>query len=142
MSRIKTIMVAVDFSTYSVKISRYARGIAVDLGAKLVFVHVINKRNIIALKHMKVYDSKILSVDDYIVNLKRERTEKMQKLIKETSCTNIPRKIVIRIGIPFIELIDCAEEEQVDIVVMGAKGRSDLAGFLFDRGIITITSPS
>jgi nucleotide-binding universal stress UspA family protein len=124
-------MVAVDFSTYSVKISRYARGIAVDLGAKLVFVHVINKRNIIALKHMKVYDSKILSVDDYIVNLKRERTEKMQKLIKETSCTNIPRKIVIRIGIPFIELIDCAEEEQVDIVVMGAKGRSDLAGFLF-----------
>ena len=55
----------------------------------------------------------------------------MQKLIRETDCTNIPRKMVIRKGIPFIELIDCAEEEQVDIVVMGAKGRSDLAGFLF-----------
>ena len=55
----------------------------------------------------------------------------MQKLIRETDCTTIPRKMVIRTGIPFIELIDCAEEEDVDIVIMGAKGRSDLAGILF-----------
>ena len=39
--------------------------------------------------------------------------------------------MVIRKGIPFIELIDCAEEEDVDIVIMVAKGRSDLAGILF-----------
>jgi nucleotide-binding universal stress UspA family protein len=77
------------------------------------------------------YYSKSLSVDDYFGKLKREGTEKMEKLIKETSCTNIPRKVVIRTGIPFIELIDCAEDEQVDIVIMGTKGRSDLAGFLF-----------
>jgi nucleotide-binding universal stress UspA family protein len=36
--------------------------------------------------------------------------------------------VVIRTGIPYIELIDTAEEENVDIVVMGTKGRSDLAG--------------
>ena len=70
-------------------------------------------------------------MEDYIGKLKREGTEKMQKLIKETSCTDIPHKIVIRTGIPFIELIDCAEEEEIDIVIMGAKGRSDLAEFLF-----------
>jgi nucleotide-binding universal stress UspA family protein len=124
-------MVAIDFSAYSVKISSYARGIAEDLKAKLVFVHVINKRDIIAIKHVIAYYSKSLSVDDYFGKLKREGIEKMQKLIKETSCTNIPRKIVIRMGIPFIELVDCVEEEQVDIVIMGTKGRSDLVGFLF-----------
>jgi nucleotide-binding universal stress UspA family protein len=131
MSRIKTIMVAVDFSAYSSKISKYARGIALDLRAKLVFVHVINKRDLIAIRNVTAYHLKILSVDDYIGKLKRERSEKMQKLIRETDCTNIPRKMVIRKGIPFIELIDCAEEEDVDIVIMGAKGRSDLAGILF-----------
>jgi len=49
----------------------------------------------------------------------------------KTSCTNITHRVVIRTGIPFIELITAAEEEQVDIVIMGAKGRSDLAGILF-----------
>ena len=51
--------------------------------------------------------------------------------MQKTSCTNITLRVVIRTGIPFIELINAAEEEQVDIVIMGAKGRSDLAGILF-----------
>ena len=124
-------MVAVDFSVYSAKIARYARGIAEDLKAKLVFVNVINKRDINSIKQAFVYHSENLSVDDYISNLKRETSEKMQKLLEKTSCTNITHKVVIRTGIPFIELINAAEEEQVDIVIMGAKGRSDLAGILF-----------
>ena len=86
---------------------------------------------IIAVRNVTAYKLKIFSVDDYIEKLKRERTEIMQKLIRETNCNNIPRKMVIRTGIPFMELIECAEEEEVDIVIMGAKGRSDLAGFLF-----------
>jgi nucleotide-binding universal stress UspA family protein len=131
MSRIKKIMVAVDFSVYSVQIVKYARGIAEDLKAKLVFVNVINKRDINAIKQAFVYHSENLSVDDYISNLKRERAEKMQKLMEKTNCTNITHRVVIRTGIPFIELINAAEEEQVDIVIMGAKGRSDLAGILF-----------
>jgi nucleotide-binding universal stress UspA family protein len=130
MSRIKKIMVAVDFSVYSVKIAKYARGIAEDLKANLVFVNVINKRDINAFKQAFGYHSENLSVDDYIGRLKRERTEKMQRLIEKTSCANITHRLVIRTGIPFLELINAAEEEQVDIVIMGAKGRSDLAGIL------------
>ena len=131
MSRIKKILVAVDFSVYSVQIVKYARGIAEDLKAKLVFVNVINKRDINAIKQAFVYHSENLWVDDYISNLRRERAEKMQKLMEKTSCTNITQRVVIRTGTPFIELINAAEEEQVDIVIMGAKGRSDLTGILF-----------
>ena len=131
MSRIKKILVAVDFSVYSVKIAKYARGIAEDLNSKLVFVNVINKRDIKAIKQAFVYHSENLSVDDYLSKLKDERAEKMQKLMQKTSCINITHRVVIRTGIPFVELIIAAEEEQVDIVIMGAKGRSDLAGILF-----------
>ena len=131
MSRIKKIMVAVDFSAYSVEIAKYARGIAEDLKANLVFVNVINKRDIHAITQAFGYHSENLSVDDYIGKLKRERTEKMQKLMQKTSCINITHRVVIRTGIPFLELINAAEEEHVDIVIMGAKGRSDLAGILF-----------
>ncbi len=131
MSRIKKIMVAVDFSVYSVKMAKYARGIAEDLKAQLVFVNVINKRDINAIKQAFVYHSENLSVDDYISKLKSEKSEKMQNLIQKASCANITHRVVIRTGIPFIELIIAAEEEHVDMVIMGAKGRSDLAGILF-----------
>ena len=77
MSRIKKILLAVDFSLYSVQIVKFARGIAENLKAKLVFVNVINKRDINAIKHAFVYHSKNLPVDDYISKLKRERAEKM-----------------------------------------------------------------
>ena len=131
MSRIKKIMVAVDFSVYSVRIANYARGIAEDLKAKLVFVNVINKRDINAIKQAFVHRSGNLSVDDYLSKLKDERAEKMQKLMEKTSCINITLGVMIRMGIPFIELINAAEEEQVDIVIMGAKGRGDFAEILF-----------
>ena len=124
-------MVAVDFSAYSVKIAKYARVIAEDLKAKLVFVNVINKRDINAIKQAFVHRPGNLSVDDYLSLLKDERAEKMRKLMEKTSCINITIRVVIRPGIPFVELIDAAEEEQVDIVIMGAKGRSDLAEILF-----------
>ena len=70
-------MVAVDFSVYSVQIVKYARGIAEDLKAKLVFVNVINKRDINAIQQAFAYHSENLSVDDCISKLKRERAEKM-----------------------------------------------------------------
>jgi nucleotide-binding universal stress UspA family protein len=114
-----------------VKVAKYARGIAEDLKAKLVFVNVINKRDINAIKQAFFNRSGDLSVDDYLSKLKSERAEKMQKLMQKTSCTNITLRVVIRTGIPFIELINTVEEEQVDIVIMGAKGRNDLTGILF-----------
>ena len=131
MSRIRKIMVAVDFSVHSVRIAKYARGIAEDLKAKLVFVNVINKRDINAIKQAFVYHSEKLSVDDFLSKLKRERTNKIQKLVENTRCLNITIRVMIRTGIPFIELIKAAEEERVDIVIMGAKGRSDVAEILF-----------
>ena len=124
-------MVAVDFSVYSAKTAKYARGMAEDLKAKLIFVNVIDKRDINALKQAFVYPAENLPVDDCLRKLKDERAEKMQKLMEKTSCLNVTIRVMIRTGIPFIELIKAAEEEQVDMVIMGAKGRTDFAGILF-----------
>ena len=51
---------AVDFSVYSVNMAKYARGMAEDLKAQLVFVNVINKRDINAVKQAFVYHSENL----------------------------------------------------------------------------------
>jgi nucleotide-binding universal stress UspA family protein len=130
MNKTKKIMVAVDFSEYSPKIMEYAGRLAEDLGAELVFVNVINQRDVDMVKHVTMYTDKI-SVKDYVDGLKEDRTENMQKLLKETSCNRIPNLFLIKKGVPFVELVETAEEEKVDMVVMGTKGRGNIAGILF-----------
>jgi nucleotide-binding universal stress UspA family protein len=130
MSNTKKIMVAVDFSEYSAKIADYAGRLAEDLGAELIFVNVINQRDIDMVKKVTMYTDKI-SVQGYVDGLKEDRTEKMQSLLKETNCRRIPNRFLIKKGVPFVELIETAKEEMVDMVVMGTKGRGNIAGILF-----------
>ncbi|MGD8256203.1 MAG: universal stress protein [Desulfobacterales bacterium] len=130
MSKIKKIMVAVDFSDYSPKIVDYAGVLAEDLAAELIFVNVINQRDVNMVKHVTMYTDKI-SVKDYVDGLKQDRTEQMQNLLTQTNCTQIPNRFIIKKGVPFVELIETAKEEKVDMVVMGTKGRGNISGILF-----------
>ena len=125
----KKIMVAVDFSEYSPKIADYAGRLAEDLGAELLFVNVINQRDIDMVKQVTMYTDKI-TVKGYIEGLIEDRTAQMQNLLKETNCSRIPNRFVIKKGVPFVELIETAKEEKADLVVMGTKGRGNIASML------------
>jgi nucleotide-binding universal stress UspA family protein len=129
MSKIKKIMVAVDFSEYSQKIADHAGRLAEDLGAELIFVNVINQRDVDMVKHVTMYTDKI-SVKDYVDGLEKDRTEQMQLLLTETNCTRIPNRFLIKKGVPFAELVETARAEKVDMVIMGTKGRGNIAGIL------------
>ena len=126
----KKIMVAVDFSEYSPKIMDYAGRLAEDLEAELVFVNVINQRDVDMVDQVTMYTDKI-SAKDYVDGLKKDRTEQMQSLLIQTNCAGIPNRFLIKKGVPFAELVETAKEEKVDMVVMGTKGRGNIAGILF-----------
>ena len=129
MSSIKKIMAAVDFSEYTARIMDYAGRLAEDLGAELLFVNVINQRDVDMVKQVTFYTDSI-SVKDYVNGLKQDRSERLQELIKETRCNQIAHQFIIRTGVPFQELINAAAEEKADMVVMGTKGRGNIAGIL------------
>jgi nucleotide-binding universal stress UspA family protein len=130
MNKTRKIMVAVDFSEYSHKIVDYAARLAEDLGAELIFVNVINQRDVDMVNEVAVHTDKI-SVKDYINGLIHDRNEQMKNLLSDTNCTQIPNRFMIKKGVPFVELVKTAEEEKVDMVVMGTKGRGNIAGILF-----------
>ncbi len=130
MGKIKKIMVAVDFSEYSPQVVDYAGRLAEDMAAELIFVNVINQRDINMVKQVAVYTDKI-SVTSYVDGLRQDRTQEMQKLLEENNCTRIPNRLIIKTGTPFEALVRTAEEEKVDLVVMGTKGRGNIAGILF-----------
>jgi nucleotide-binding universal stress UspA family protein len=70
-------------------------------------------------------------MDKYLENLKDERSMLIQKLIEEISIKDVHIKKVIKYGVPFQKLIEAVQEENADILVMGEKGRGNIAGVLF-----------
>ncbi|MFC1813037.1 universal stress protein [Thermodesulfobacteriota bacterium] len=130
MIKIGKIMVACDFSEYSKEALKYAADLAENLKADLLITHVINQRDVDAVQTVSVYSTAI-SVEEFTKNQEENRSMRIDKLIEETSIAHLPVKKVIRVGIPFQELIRSIKDEGVDLVVMGPKGRSNLKGIFF-----------
>ena len=66
-----------------------------------------------------------------MVNKREERSRLIPKLIEEISIEDVRIKKVIKYGVPFQKLIEAIKEENADILVMGEKGRGNIAGVLF-----------
>ncbi len=129
-TQISKIMVAIDFSKYSDDTLKYAANLADSLGAQLVVANVVNQRDITAMR-AAVQSRSDITTEDYIANEKADRSMKVQKLLEQVDCENLDVKTIFRIGMPFMELIDTIKEEGADLLVMGSKGRTNLANVLF-----------
>ena len=138
MPDIHKIIVGCDLSKYSRDTLAYAATLAKKLQAELIIINVINKRDIDTI--LKVaegqFDRKIekyieKAAEEYVKRVKQDRTQQMEKIIDEVDCADLTIRKVFRIGVPFQELISAVEDEGADLMVMGQKGRSDLAEVLF-----------
>ena len=138
MTNFRKIMVGCDFSKYSKATLAYAAKLADKLEAELIIVNVINKREIdIILKvaegqfdrNIEKYVEK--SAEEYVKRVEKDRARQLEKLIDEIGCASLTIKKVFRVGVPFQELIRAIQDEGADMMVMGQKGRSDLADVLF-----------
>jgi nucleotide-binding universal stress UspA family protein len=138
MKDIHKILVGCDFSKYSRNTIAYAAALAAKFQAELFIVNVINKREIDTIlkvaegqfdRNVEQYIEK--SAKDYAKRVQEDRTRQMDKLIDEIGCGDLKIHKIFRIGVPFQELISAVEDEGADLMVMGQKGRSDLAGVIF-----------
>lgn len=138
MLNINKIMVGCDFSRYSKDTLAYAATLAEKLQAELIIVNVINKRDVDTIlkvaerqfdRNIEKYVEK--TAEEYAKRVKEDRARQMEKLIEEISCAHLSIKKIFRVGVPFQELIQAAEDEGADLMVMGKKGRSDIADVLF-----------
>ena len=125
MKTINKIMVAIDFSEYSLAAASYAARLAEDVGAKLLFTHVYNKRDVDML-NMDATRVPEFSVKDYVDEHMNELKDKLQKLAKKLNCSNLTVEINVCIGDPHEALLQEIKEKLPDLLVMGAKGRSNV----------------
>ena len=147
MDEFKKIMVALGFSEYSEGIFKYADKLAAKLGAELVVANIINSRDVEAVTAITNmgYD---LDPERYIKEVKAERRNAFEKIARDSAVARDSIKLVLEVGNPIDELLKIIIDENVDLVVMGVKGRTDLeqiligsvAEKLFRRSPVTIVS--
>ena len=126
MIDIRTILCPVDFSANSEHALEYALALAQAYHAELVLLHVVQPATYgvdpigagVALPSLMTKE-----MNDAALAQLRELTARVQPRYALVS----PLLIT---GVPFLEIIHQARERQVDLIVMGTRGRSGLSHIL------------
>ena len=135
--KIKKILVAIDFSTYSTPALEYAMDVSKNTKAVIVALNIINQTEIDSVE--REVNSKYpntFSLSKHLTNEIGRRELKMEALIKkvtknESVSTPLPLEIRIGHGNPHVEILKTIDREGIDFLVFGPKGRSNLHDFLF-----------
>ena len=147
MGAAKKILVATGFNQYTEDLLKYATGIAKSMSAELIVASIINARDVEAVGTIAAMGYEVDS-GNYVTGLKKERQQELADILKKVA--EMPEKVrtIFKIGNPSDELLKIAVKENVDLIIMGIKGRSDLEYFfvgsvaekLFRRSPIPILS--
>lgn len=123
------IMVAVGFTEYSEELLGYAATIANSMRAEMIIVNVINSRDVEAVGTIAAMGYEV-DGEHYVSGLKEERRRTLELMLKKISFPAEKIRSVFKIGHPIEELLKIAVRENVGLIVMGIKGRSDLEHML------------
>jgi nucleotide-binding universal stress UspA family protein len=117
MAIFKTILAPTDFSDVSAAGVRYACQLAKDLGAEIIIfnVDVLDESNRIDKREIEQH--------------KRRLAEFVTDKVADAEA-GLKMRQVVDAGQPFGSIVDCAEKEGVDLIVMSSHGRSGLSRML------------
>ena len=130
MEGIKRILAAIDFSLYSPQVLRFAVNLTRELKAQLVVVNVINQRDVQAIE-MVQREFPGQSVSQFVRVATAERVNLFEKLLAAAGAASVGAKKLIKVGVPFKEILNAVDEEKADLLIMGTKGRGNVADALF-----------
>lgn len=98
----------------------------------MLIVNIVNQRDITAMETairkigMQV-DNFPTTIGEYVAGVKEERVADIKELIAKIDGPMPSYNIRIATGVPFKRLIEVANDEKPRLVVIGTKGRSNLA---------------
>lgn len=125
MGAVKKILVAVAFSRYTESLLKYATDIAGMTRAELIIANIINARDVEAVGTIAAMGYEVDS-ENYVAGIKAERQQELDKMLKKIAGPAEKVRMVFKVGNPGDELLKIAIKEDVDLIIMGLKGRTDL----------------
>jgi nucleotide-binding universal stress UspA family protein len=128
MGAVKKILVATGFNQYTEDLLKYAAGIAKSMNVELIVASIINARDVEAVGTIAAMGYEV-DGENYVAGLKKERQQELDDILKKVAQMPETVRTVFKIGNPSDELLKIAIKENVDLIIMGIKGRTDLEYF-------------
>jgi nucleotide-binding universal stress UspA family protein len=144
---VNNIMAALAFGDYTEGIFAYAAQLAQQLGANLLVASIVNSRDVEAVRTVSAMGFEVDGAH-YVDEIRRERRAILDRLVDQAGFPAERLKVVIEVGNPIERLLELVVDAEVDCVVMGLKGRTNLeqvfvgsvAEKLFRRCPVTVIS--
>jgi len=132
MKKIEKILACVDFSEYTRMTMESVVAIAGGTRAEIVVLNIINQRDVASVGMVSQCYPDRINVEDYVRDLKKERLEKLNTLIKtDFSASRGKMTVEVDVGIPWESIVQAAVTHKADLIVMANKGRGNLSRVLF-----------
>ncbi len=116
------VLVPVDFSESSRRAVHYALSLARPFDAEIRLLHVVEALFLPP-------DAEVVDLAAFAATLNNEAAKCLSKLREEVAARG-PATEELRAGTPYREIVDAARERNADLIIMGTRGRTGLAGML------------
>jgi len=126
MEQIKKILVPIDFSDYSKNALKYAAQFAKQFNAKIYLIYVVEP--MIYPADFSMGQVAIPSTD---IDLHSRAEEELKKLAKDIINGNSQVEIFIKTGKPFVEIIEAASANDIDLIIIATHGHTGVEHLLF-----------
>jgi nucleotide-binding universal stress UspA family protein len=117
-------LVPIDFSAYANQALEYAMKLAGTLQARLTLVHVIQSLPVSG------DDINVALPYDYLQNLEAELLQALEEKVQRVRQAGLAGDCMIVHGAPFQEIINTAQAQHADLIIMGTHGRTGLTHVL------------
>jgi len=125
VSDIRKILVPVTFSEFSEELIEYAVGVARPLSAEIVFMNVIDQRDIQAVQTITSFGYEV-DETHYIQEVEKQRIGILEERLNRINYPDEKMRVVFKKGRPAAVLLRFAIDEKMDLIIMDVKGKSEI----------------
>ena len=123
---IKKVLVPIDFSDYSKSSLKYAVNFAKNFNASLVLVYVVEP-----VIYPPDFSMGQIAIPAAGIEMDKRAKEELNKLAKKEIPSDLNVKKIIKTGKPFVEIVETAAEEDVDLIIIATHGHTGVEHILF-----------
>ena len=127
MIKPKKILFTTDFSETSQEAAKYAVSYAQEFGSKLYVLHIVNEKILSEGLNLP----RLVSVENLEAEMTKEAKKRLQLFLEEEKADKIDFETVIKKGVPFLEIVRFANENDIDLIVIGTHGHSGFEHIVF-----------
>jgi nucleotide-binding universal stress UspA family protein len=122
--QLDTILVPVDFSTCSLLVTKQAANLASKVGGRLVILHVGELPNAVPAATRVLHDGVAEAAGDYVLH---DTERQLADYLAVAAEAGVPATVAVALGKPAETILQQAQLQHADLIVMGTHGRKGLA---------------